>query len=501
MLRVEDYERIRRRVVVEGRSSRAVAKELGHSRKTVAKALKYSTPPGYRRTKPVRRPVIDPVGHIIDAWLEEDKKSPRKQRHTAQRIWERLVDEYGFTGSASAVRRYVARVKATGGELFYPLVFDPAEESQMDWGEAYFFLNGQLRKGEFFCARMCYSTASFVQVYENEKQECLLDGHVRTFGFLEGIPRRCAYDNPKTIVITVGRGRKRKLTERFMEIKSHYLFETRFCNKGKGNEKGHVENLVKHMQRKFMTPLPDVSSLEELNDYLRKACERDLDGIVESTGKTRRELLEEERARMLPLPKVPFEACRRVSTFASKQLLVRFDKRYYSVPAEYGYHSVTVKGFVDIVKVFAGDEQISAHKRLYGPERYALDPLHYIPLLERKPGGIYNARPFKGEPWGEDLALMRRELEYRYGSDGTKKFVNILLLFTEFPEGDVKQAVRTCVKRRAFSDEAVRGILTYEPRQRQASLDLSGQPELSLAGDGIRPASLYDSLIPGEVRK
>lgn len=163
MLTVEDYERIRRRVVVEGKSGRAVAKELGHSRKTVAKALKYSTPPGYRRLKPIRRPVIDPVGPIIDAWLEEDKKSPRKQRHTAQRIWERLVDEYGFAGSASAVRRYVARVKATGGELFYPLVFDPAEESQIDWGKAYFFLNGQLRKGEFFCARMCYSKASFVQ--------------------------------------------------------------------------------------------------------------------------------------------------------------------------------------------------------------------------------------------------------------------------------------------------------------------------------------------------
>ena len=499
MLTVDDYERIRREVLVDGKSQREVARELGHSRHTVKKALEHSSPPGYRRQKPSSRPAIDLVRHIIDAWIDDDRSRPPKQRHTAFRIYERLRDEHGFTGSYSAVSRYVQHRKATTGEVFFPLGFDPGEEMQVDWGEAWFIENGVARKVSLFCARLCHSGASFVRGYERQSQEFLLDGHVRAFDYFGGVPRRVAYDNLKTAVTFVGRGRERRLTEKFCQLRSHYLFESRFCNVGSGNEKGHVENLVKLSQRRFMTPLPEVFSLDALNSHLQSEIERDLGRSRARHGRSIGELLVEERDYFLPLPLSPFEACVSQSTFASKQSLIRFDRNDYSVPVEYAHHQILVKGFVDRVELFGGGERVASHHRDYRSERYVLEPGHFIRLLERKPGGLHNALPFKGEPWGEDFKVMRRELEYRYGGEGTKKFIQVLLLFTRFEVEAVKAAVGVCVRRRAFSDDAVYGALTYRPRPRLGSLDLSGRPDLQLAIDGKAQLSAYDHLI-GQVR-
>lgn len=496
MLTVNDYDRIRREVLIEGKSQREVARELGHSRHTVKKAIEYGTPPGYRRKKPPHRPAIEPVIHIIDAWLEDDMKRPRKQRHTAFRVYERLGDEHGFKGSYSCVSRYVKHKKTTSGDVFFPLQFDPGEEMQVDWGEVWFIENGVERKASLFCSRLCYSSAAFVRAYERQNQESLFDGHVHAFDYFEGVPRRLAYDNMKTAVVSVGRGRERRLTEKFCQLKSHYLFESRFCNVRSPNEKGHVENLVKHCQRKFMTPLPEVSSLEELNAHLMSELERDLGRTRGRSSKSIGELFNEERDYFLPLPVNAFEACNQQSSFISKQALVRFDKNDYSVPVKYAHHQVLIKGFVDRIELLVNGEMASSHLREYGSGEYVLDPYHYIPLLARKPGGIHNARPFKGEPWGEDFAVMRRELEYRYGGEGTKKFIKVLLLFAKFPVEDVKKAVRVCVMRRAFSEDAVYGVLTYRPRFRVGALDLSSRPDLMVEVDGKGSLASYDSLIP-----
>jgi len=495
MLKVEQYEWIRRKVLVEGCSRRQVAREFGCSRKTVRKALKNAIPPGYVRQEPPRRPKLAPVMGFIEAWLAEDKHRPRKQRHTGQRIWARLVDEHHFTGSASAVRRYVAHKQATGGEVFVPLQFDPGEEAQTDWGEAWAVIGGRMCKVFLFCTRLCFSTVSFVRAYVDETTESLLDGHVRAFEFFEGVPRREAYDNASTIVVEVGPGQERKLTRRFMELKSFYLFETRFCNVARGNEKGHVENLVKHAQRTFMTPLPEVASLEELNTHLLEMCQRELDQPVVREGRIRRELLVEERKRFLPLPAGSFEACRQASTLANKLSLVRFDANDYSVPVAWAHHQCLAKGFVDRVEICIGGEVVACHPRAYGRGKFVLDWQHYIPLLERKPGALNNGRPFKGEPWGPAFETMRRELVFRYEGAGVKKFVAVLLLFTEFPVEQVKDAVSQCVRRCAFSPEAVRSVLTYEPPRKAGSLDLSHRPELAAVGSGTRDLGTYNALL------
>ena len=499
MLTVDEYIRIREMVLVDGLSQREVARRLGHSRKTIRKVLKEITPPGYPRKRKPKLPAIDPVRGYIDAWLARDKTRPRKQRHTAQRIYDRLKDEHQYKGSASAVRRYVAYKLSTSGEVYYPLVFTPGEEAQVDWGEARVIISGVERKVMLFCMRLCHSTASFGRAYWKQDQGSLLDGLSRAFVCFGGGPQRCAFDNLKSAVITVGRGQERELTRKFKELVSHYLFKTRFCNVAAGNEKGHVENLVKHAQRTFMTPLPECADLGALNVHLETECEKDLDRVVAARkGKIRRELLVEEQACLRPLEKRPFAACLRRSTLATQQALVRFEGNDYSVPVRWAHHQVTVHGYVDRVELHVASERVAVHERCHESGEFVLDPYHYIPLLEKKPGGIHNARPFKGEPWGEDLAWMRRELEYRYGGEGTKKWVNILLLFDQYPQDKVKRAVRLCVRRGAYSDEAVQGTLNYLPPPRRGSLDLAHRPELALIGDGTRPAGTYDALLSGQ---
>src|SRR5712691_6665280 len=198
-------------------------------------------------------------------------------------------------------------------EVFVPLVFAAGEEAQVDWGEATVIISAQERTLQFFCVRLAFSRATFVRAYERQDQVSFRDGHVRALAFFGGVPKRLAYDNLKTAVIRVGRGRERDLNQKFVELRSWYLFDTRFCNVASGHEKGHVENFVKRVQRTFLTPLPEVSSLEELNRQLERDCQRELDQTTrdprDGASRTSRELFTEEQAQLRPLPTQAFAAC------------------------------------------------------------------------------------------------------------------------------------------------------------------------------------------------
>ncbi len=507
MLAVAHYEVIRRKVLVDGMSQRAVAKELSHSRKTVRKAMAQGVPPGYRRKTPRSRPVLEPVQSIIEAWLEADRRCPRKQRHTAQRVFERLRGEHGFTGSYSPVQRFVAAWKRRQGllaaEVFVPLVFAAGEEAQVDWGEATVRIGGQERVLQFFCVRMAFSRATFVRAYERQDQVSFLDGHVRAFEFFGGVPKRLAYDNLKTAVVRVGRGRERDLNAKFVELRNWYLFDTRFCNVASGNEKGHVENLVKRVQRTFLTPLPEVSSLEELNRQLQRDCERELDQTTRDPrggeARTSRELFAEEKVQLLPLPQQSFAACEEITTRIDKFSVARFENCWYSAPVEWAHQPCVVRGYLDRVEIFCEQACVATHARGQVAEQYVLEPRHYLPLLFRKPGALHNGRPFQGEPFGSDFALLRRELEYRYAADGTQQYLRVLRLLTEHPEADVRAAVARCVALRAFNADAIESALRNAPLNLPASrLDLSDRPELVQIGSGIRLAADYDALFDAQ---
>ena len=375
-----------------------------------------------------------------------------------------------------------------------PLYFAPGEEAQVDWGEARVIHNGVERKVQLFCMKLCHSHAVFVRAYERANLESFLDGHVRAFAFFGGVPKRIAYDNLKSAVVYVGRGRERRLNRRFLELRSWYLFASRFCNVAKGNEKGHVENLVKRSQRTFLTPVPEVAELDTLNAKLARDCLAELER-TDAQGQSYRALREVEKPFLLGLPAEAFPACRERSTIVDKESLVQFDQHLYSVPVRWAHHPCVLKGFVDRVEIFCGHQGVAVHGRSYGPGRFVLEPRHYLPLLERKPGCLDQARPFQGNPWGEDFALLRRELEYRTGDEGTRQFIRVLLLLTKHPEEEVRQAVGICVRRRAFSVEAVVAAMRNEPLLAPVRrLDLAHRPELAGVGEGIRPASLYDQL-------
>ncbi len=494
MLTVDDYEVIRRKHRDQHLSQRQLARELGHSRKTIKKALEFGIPPGYRLNKARPKPMIEPYTKIIDQWLELNKTTRRKQRMTAFKMYQRLCDEYQFTGHYSTVSRYVNQATARRQEVFMPLAFEPGQEAQVDWHEAVIYLNGVEKKVYVFCMKLCFSKAPFVVAYESMQIECFLDGHVRAFEYFGGIARRLAYDNLKTAVTKVLFKGKRNLNKRFKELRSFYLFETRFCNIARGNEKGDVENLAKRSERQFFSPIPHVSSMDELNDKLSADCKKELSRKAPAphAGKTINDLFEQEKPSFYELPVQKFEACRRISTFPDKQLLVRIDTNRYSVPSEYAYQACLIKVFVDKVDIYFRHELKASHRRSFEKEQFILDPLHYIRVLELKPGCLDNARPFKGKPLGEDFERMRRELEYRYDGEGTVRFVNILLLFSKYPQKDVMDAVGICVRCRAFSDEAIVSFLSNG-----SALDFGKNSVLINKGDGKRDLAGYNDLVRG----
>jgi transposase len=496
MLDVEAYEEIRRKVEIEGLSKREAARTLGHSRKTVDKALKHKIPPGYELSQPRACPTLDPVKHIIDAWIEENKTIRPKQRMKAKKIWIRLRNEYSFKGHYGTVQRYVKRVSKRQKEVFMPLEFGPGQEAQVDWHEAWIIDNGVERKVQIFAMKLCFSKAPFVYPYEHADLESFLDGHVRAFEYFGGIPRRLAYDNLKCAVIKVGRGKHRELNRRFTYLKAWYLFETRFCNIAKGNEKGDVENLCKHSEQMYLSPPPHVDGLDDLRRKLLEDCRQDLanPGPANYADKTIGQLLQEEQQHMLALPSERFEACIRRSTIIDHYSLVRVDTFRYSAPVRWAHHPCVVKIFADQIQIYCEHQLVAQHRRHFHGKKFVLEPTHYLALLERKPGSLDNAMPFKGWPLGLEFEVLRKELEYRYPEDGTLRYIKVLLLFADHPQQEVKQAVQMCVCRRVFSDDAVLTILrnAHLPTHRQ--LDLSGKPELRLESNGIRQAALYDQL-------
>lgn len=500
MLDVEAYEQIRRKVEIEGKSRRAAARELGHSRKTVDKALKLKIPPGYQLSQPRACPVIAPVQHIIDTWIEENKKIRPKQRMTAKKIWDRLREEYSFKGHYGTVQRYVKHAAQHHKEVFMPLAFSPGQEAQVDWHEAYIIDNGLGRKVQIFAMKMCFSKAPFVYPYEHADLESFLDGHVRAFDYFGGIPRRLAYDNLKSAVIKVGRGKHRELNRRFKELKAWYLFDTRFCNVAKGNEKGDVENLCKHSERMYLSPPPQVDGLSQLRSKLLADCRADLTrpGPANSADKTIGQLLQEEHPYLISLPSEQFEACIRRSTIIDHYSLVRVDTFRYSAPVRWAHHPCVVKIFADRIQIYCDHQLIAQHVRHYQGPKFILDPTHYLALLERKPGSLDNAMPFKGWPLGLEFEVLRKELEYRYPEDGTLRYIKVLLLFADHPQQEVKQAVQMCVRRRLFNEDAVLNILRNAHLPVHTQLDLSGKPELHQESNGIRQAALYDQLKDGQ---
>ena len=236
------------------------------------KALASAEVPRYRRSKPRPFPVMDPYRDIIMEWLEGDRTAPRKQRHTAKRVYDRLVEEYGFRGAESTVRRFVRLLRGSTPEAYVPLAADYGEQAQVDWARAMVKIGGASTVAYLFCLRMRASGVCFSWAFPTEKLEAFLAGHRLAFEWLGGVPAQCIYDNPKTAVVKILAGPYRQEHEYFSHLRAHYLFESCFCNPGRAHEKGAAENLVGYVRRNALVPVPDVACWEELNAHLLGWC-------------------------------------------------------------------------------------------------------------------------------------------------------------------------------------------------------------------------------------
>ena len=391
-----------------GMSARAAAKYFNISRDTVDKALAFSVPPGYRRTAPVKRPKLDGFTEIIDAWLEADKTVHRKQRHTAKRIFERLRDEHGFTGGYTIIKDYVRERERRGQEMFVPLAHPPGD-AQADFGEAVVVIDGVEQKAYFFVLDLPHSDAYFVRAYPAATAEAWMDGHVRAFAFFGGVPQSVLYDNDRCLVSKIQPDGTRVRAALFSGLQSHYLFRDRYGRPGKGNDKGNVEGMVGYARRNHMVPIPNFPTWDAFNEDLEAQCRARQTHILRGYTETIGARLERDLAAMRPLPVAPFEACDQAGGRVSSQSLVRYEANDYSVPVAYGHQDVWIRGYVDQVVIGCRGEVIARHPRCYDREDMVFDPVHYLPLIERKINALDQAAPLAEWELPEEFQTLDRK--------------------------------------------------------------------------------------------
>ena len=496
MYTVELYRRVRLACHRDGVSQREAASRFGISRVTVKKILAHSVPPGYRRSEPPKRPKLDPFTSIIDSILEDDRTAPKKQRHTAKRIFDRLRDEHGFAGGQTIVKDYVRERRHRLQEMFVPLAHPPGH-AQADFGEAVVFIAGVKQKTHFFAMDLPHSDKCFVKAYPAAMTEAWLDGHNAAFAFFGGVPLSILYDNDSCLVSRILADGTRQRTQAFSELQSHYLFQDRYGRPGKGNDKGKVEGLVGYARRNFMVPIPRFASWDAFNVHLESRCRRRESDVLRRHRQTIGERFERDREKLTALPPAPFEACDKVGTRVSSLSLVRYRDNDYSVPVAYGYQEVWVRGYVHEVVIGCGGEVIARHPRSYEREDLVFEPLHYLALLERKIGALDQAAPLAGWKLPEAFASLRRLLEARMGKAGKREYVQVLRLLETFALAEVHGAVRDALRLGAIGYDAVKHLVLCRVERRPPRLDLDVYPYLPKAEVRQTSAASYMSLLDG----
>ena len=435
--KVQLYEQIRRAYAAqESKSIRALARQFRVHRRDVRAALESAVPPP--RKKPERpAPKMDQYKPIIDGWLEEDQKWPRKQRHTARRVWQRLVTEHGADVGESTVRRYVKMVRERQSfplvDVTVPQHHPLGSKGEVDFGEAKIVLAGIPTEVSLFLMRLSASGRGFCRAYLNETQDVFLDGHVRAFDHFGGVPGTVSYDNLKAAVTKVLKGRDRIESDRFTAMRSHYGFESWFCQPGEGgaHEKGGVEGEVGRFRRNHLVPVPHVESMEELNELIAAAMAADDARFIAHRRITIGGHFELEASALTPLPAEPFDATTISSHRVDTKSRVCVRQAHYSVPARYVRQRLDVRVSAETVEVLGGAAVVARHRRgRKGDEVLALD--HYLDVMIRKPGALPSsaalARARASGAFTDthqrfwDLA--RRRLGDR---DGTRVLIDVLL--------------------------------------------------------------------------
>lgn len=486
-IEVDQYQNIRHLYIAQGLSKREISRRLQISRNTVTKYCEGNQVPWERKAYH-REPkvVTTAVKEFIKNCLKQDEEAPKKQHHTAKRIYDRLVAEKGFTGAESTIRQAVRQIKnELPKQVFIPLSFEPGEAAQADWGEGTFYLKGQKAKAMLFCVRLCNSCAPFAVAFPAQNQESFLEGHVLAFEYFGGVPSRIIYDNLKTAVKEGWGSHVVAEQDMFRALKAHYAFQADFCNPGEAHEKGLVENLVGYIRRNVMVPIPHVQSWQELNRLLLDRCLKYLNHQIPGRSQTAGAMFEVEKKSFLPLPGYRFDYARQITAMVDYYATVKFGRNRYSVPVELAGKQVTVKGTGLSVKVEYRNQLVAVHERSYGKDETKFELAHYIRLLEQRPRAVKNARPVKQANLPAEVFYFADRLP-----GGNRDLVKILRLIVDFGVKPVDQAVRQAISNHQYNLESILFYLKTGQREYPPnSKDI-----------GVKPVNLavYDRLLGGE---
>jgi transposase len=468
VLKMDQYEMIRTGCRVYGENISEMSRITGHSRNTIKKAIR-GEPWGYKERAHQPFPALEKYLKIIDGWLTDDKDSPKKQRHTARRVYNRLVEEHGYKGSEPSVRRYVRFAKLALG-LATPFAFIPCDpeagyEAEVDWGGAIAILDGEETPLKFFCMRSKYSGKHFVRFYSCERQQAFFDGHIRSFAFFGGVFPVLIYDNLTAAIQKILRGKDRIEQESFGKFKAYYTFDARFCNLDSGHEKGGVEGIVGFARRNYMVPIPEAANLEELNEKILRQCMTYGSHKIAGRDRTVNELYEEEKAHLFDLPEFAFSnvqiaAGGRVDKYAT----VIVDKNRYSVPSRYAGFKAKVLLYVDRVEIFIGTKKLAVHERVFGNNKWILNPDHYLELIQQRPMAFNSARPIRQwrKSWPQSLnTLLEKFCNSQGETKGIKDFIAVLMFYRDHAADEIEAAVELAIENNISASEGVRHILVY----------------------------------------
>jgi transposase len=504
MLTVTDREAIRRAYHLEKKSIRAIARELHHSRETVKQALTDAAPTKYTLTQPRGAPVLGPYKARIQELLAENEHLPRKQRYTSSKILE-IISAEGYTGAASTLRGYVSQLRRRHRQkrlVYVPLEFAPGEAAQVDWGEAQILLAGDLHTAQMFVMWLCYSRRMFVMAFPTQRQEAFFMGHVHAFNFFQGVPQTLIYDNLKTAVYRILDGRNRIEQQRFVQLRSHYLFDSRFCTPGQGHEKGGVEAGVGYAQRHYFVPLPQVADWDALNAHLLAVCHANDARTVDRQPQPIGLAWQQEQPQLRPLPAYAFDGAVSREVTLNGYSQVTFESNRYSVPTDHAYRQLVLRATPFEVRILHQDQVLATHPRCYDHAQDIVDPLHYLPLLAQRPGAFDHAQPLRQwrEQWPPEYEQLLARLRQQWPDGrGLREFVQILQLHADYPADQITQAVQQALDYGAAHLAGVRLCLhtLQHPDTPVPPVDLTAHPELAAVGEPPPDLRQYEQLLLG----